>query len=79
MADPDVVQLQQYLNAHGFVVAKSGTGSPGHETTYFGKATRAALIKFQEAHAADILAPSGLTQGTGYFGPGTRAFVNKTQ
>jgi hypothetical protein len=74
--DPDVLKLQQYLNAHGFTLAESGSGSPGEETDYFGSLTYAALIKFQNAHASAILAPVGLTQGTGYFGPATRAFVN---
>ena len=73
----DVRALQQYLNTHGFVIAATGAGSSRSETTYFGPATQAALIAFQEAHAADILTPSGLTQGTGYFGLGTRSFVNK--
>jgi peptidoglycan hydrolase-like protein with peptidoglycan-binding domain len=73
----DVRALQQYLNAHGFPVAQTGVGSAGKETTYFGSATQAALIKFQEAHASDILAPNGLSTGTGYFGPSTRSFINK--
>jgi hypothetical protein len=74
--DPDVLKLQQYLNAHGFVLAESGPGSPGEETDYFGSLTYTALVNFQNAHASEILAPVGLTQGTGYFGPATRAFVN---
>jgi Putative peptidoglycan binding domain len=73
----DVRALQQYLNTHGFVVAPTGAGSAGSETTYFGLATQAALIKFQEAHASDILTPSGLTKGTGYFGLRTRSFANE--
>jgi Concanavalin A-like lectin/glucanases superfamily/Domain of unknown function (DUF2341)/Putative peptidoglycan binding domain len=74
---PEVIELQRYLNAHGFVVSKAGAGSPGHETSYFGLLTSAALIKFQEAHAKEILTPNGLTRGTGYFGPSTRAFMAK--
>ena len=64
----DVKMLQQWLNAHGFSVAKSGPGSPGSETTMFGGATRAALAKFQ---AANKIVPAA-----GYFGPKTRATVN---
>lgn len=30
------------------------------------------LIKFQEAHSAEILTPFGLKKGTGIFGSGTR-------
>lgn len=76
--DPQVVALQQYLNAHGFVVATEGPGSVSNETDYFGTKTRAALIAFQEAHRADILTPLGLTSGTGNFFSVTRAYVNGT-
>lgn len=47
---PEVRLLQQYLNTHGYSIAPSGVGSKGHETQYFGAATRAALKKFQQAH-----------------------------
>ncbi len=73
---PDVQALQKYLNGNGFIVASSGAGSPGNETNYFGSLTRSALIRFQEAHAAEILTPVGLMKGTGYFGPSTRLFIN---
>jgi hypothetical protein len=69
----DVRQLQKFLNAQGFTLASFGPGSPGSETDYFGPITRAAVIKFQEAYTAEVLAPVGLTRGTGYFGPSTRA------
>ena len=65
MSGADVKGLQVYLNTHGYVVASSGPGSPGNETTKFGGATRAALIKFQKAN--------GITPAVGYFGPKTRA------
>ncbi len=77
MTNSDVKELQKYLNTHGFIVAPSGAGSPGKETNYFGLLTYRAVIKFQEANASDILTPNGLKKGTGYFGPSTRAFVNK--
>jgi peptidoglycan hydrolase-like protein with peptidoglycan-binding domain len=72
----DVKALQVFLNTHGFTIATSGNGSLGHETTYYGPATAAAVSRFQLAHAAEILAPYGLTQGTGNFGAGTMREVN---
>jgi len=71
-----VKQLQIFLNKHGFAVAPSGAGSPGHETSYFGPATKAALMKFQEAHKEEILYPEGLTSPTGYFGASTMKVAN---
>ena len=76
MIDPDVKRLQAYLNSNGFTVATSGYGSVGNETEYFGPLTRAALIRFQEHHKAQILTPAGFTRGTGFFGERTRTFVN---
>lgn len=72
----DVLELQKYLNDHGFKVAVSGVGSAGHETQYFGMATRRAVIALQEANSEKILAPSGFRKGTGMFYSATRAFVN---
>ncbi|HUY69822.1 MAG TPA: peptidoglycan-binding domain-containing protein, partial [Candidatus Tyrphobacter sp.] len=57
--------LQQYLNASGDTVAKTGAGSSGNETTYFGPATKAAVAKWQAAN--------GVTPAIGYFGPISRA------
>ncbi len=71
MVGEDVRNLQKYLNQNGFAVSVSGAGSAGNETTYFGFATKAALIKFQTAHAVEL----GISQGTGYFGPLTRALI----
>lgn len=73
---PDVKMLQEYLNEQGFIIASTGPGSLGHETELFGKSTKAALAKFQEAHADVLLKPYGITAGTGYFGEATRAFLN---
>lgn len=43
----DVRQFQKYLNAKGFVIALSGPGSPGKETTLFGSGTKAAVKRLQ--------------------------------
>jgi hypothetical protein len=64
----EVKALQQFLNTHGYTITASGAGSPGNETTIFGAATRAALVKYQTAH--------NITPATGYFGAKTRASVN---
>jgi hypothetical protein len=72
----DVMDLQKLLNANGFTVATAGAGSPGMETTYYGPATARAVSAMQEAFASEILAPVGLTMGTGYFGGNTRAKAN---
>lgn len=64
----DVKALQVFLNTHGAPVAKSGQGSVGNESTYFGPATTKAVTRFQELYKNDILKPYGLEKGTGIFG-----------
>ncbi|MEI6238496.1 MAG: peptidoglycan-binding domain-containing protein, partial [bacterium] len=68
--------LQIYLNDHGYTVSKTGAGSNGKESTYFGLATQKALIKYQEYYAKEILIPNGLKKGTGVFGISTMKVVN---
>jgi spore germination protein YaaH len=63
----NVRTLQQFLNSRGFIVATSGGGASGNETTFFGPATRSALVKFQQAHK---IAPA-----IGFYGPITRGII----
>jgi len=80
MRGEDVRALQKVLNADTATrIAEAGPGSPSNETDYFGPATKRALIKFQEKYRAEVLAPVGLTLGTGVFGEKTRAKAGALQ
>ncbi|MCH7597971.1 hypothetical protein IID27_02960, partial [Patescibacteria group bacterium] len=72
----DVLNLQKFLNDQGSTVASSGAGSAGNETSFYGSLTGAAVVNYQEANSADVLAPVGLSSGVPHFGPSTRAFAN---
>ena len=73
----EVMAIQKFLNSMADTqLATSGAGSPGNETSYFGSITKAGVIKFQNMYAADVLAPVGLSAGTGYWGPSSRAKAN---
>src|SRR3989344_5385945 len=65
----DVTNLQKVLNSDAdTIVAASGVGSAGNESSYFGALTKAAVIKFQKKY--------GITPAVGYVGPITRAKLN---
>lgn len=67
MRGEDVRQLQIFLNTHGFPVSKISIGSRGNETTYFGPATRLALVQFQRANK--------INPAVGFLGPVTRSLI----
>jgi peptidoglycan hydrolase-like protein with peptidoglycan-binding domain len=66
-----VVCLQQMLKAQGGAIYPSGAVNGR-----FSKDTEAAVIRFQEKYATEILTPLGLRKGTGYVGSSTRNKVN---
>lgn len=58
-----VVALQEMLNGSGYVIAQSGPGSPGQESTNFGPQTLAAVRRFQ---CAEGIVCKGNEKTTGY-------------
>ncbi len=63
--------LQDFLVSQGFAVPDSERS----QSTY-GEGTASAVTGFQEKFAAQILTPAGLSHGTGFVGPATRAELN---
>jgi len=66
----EVGHLHTALDKQGFSYA------PDTGNTY-SNGTALAVKRFQEKHASEILAPWGLTQGTGFVGTTTRAKLNQ--
>jgi mannan endo-1,4-beta-mannosidase len=72
----EVKELQRILNMMPETrVASSGPGSPGNETTFFGRYTETSVKAFQTKYAIEILIPADLTMATGLAGLYTRAKV----
>jgi hypothetical protein len=53
----EVRLLQEFLNNNGFVITKTGPGSPGRETEIFGELTDRAVKRWQ---AQNLLTPDGI-------------------
>lgn len=70
--DTRVRCLQEFLKAQGSEIYPEGL-----VTGNFLSLTKAAVIRFQEKYASDILAPWGLTAGTGLVGSTTRDKLNE--
>ena len=68
----DVRCLQAFLKNQGQEVYPEAL-----VTGNFANLTKAAVIRFQEKYASEILIPLGLSAGTGYVGPSTRAKINQ--
>ncbi len=68
----DVRELQKVLNSNPVTrISLTGPGSPGQETTYFGRLTTLAVIKFQKLY--------GISPALGFVGPHTREKLNSAQ
>jgi len=73
----DVTYLQRILNSsEDTLVSKTGLGSSGNETTYFGELTKKAVINFQNKYKDEVLLPAGLSSGSGFVGLYTRTKLN---
>jgi peptidoglycan hydrolase-like protein with peptidoglycan-binding domain len=72
----DVLQLQQALNQNGYIIATTGTSSPGKETTYFDNLTAVAVGRFQCAKL-QVCQGNPTTTGYGATGPRTRVALSQ--
>ena len=78
VANKDVSALKSVLATEG--VSSSDAGSSLQDKgrdPYFDESTASAVVAFQEKYKSEILAPLGLSRGTGYVGAGTRRKLNQ--
>jgi len=68
----EVTCLQSFLRNQGVAIYPEGL-----VTGNFAGLTKAAVIRFQEKYASEILTPIGLVSGTGYVGSRTRTKINQ--
>jgi hypothetical protein len=66
----DIANLQ-------IALAKEGLYTNDSSSKKFDEKLASAVVAFQQKYASEILTPSGLTNGTGYVGPATRAKLNQ--
>lgn len=74
MRNEQVKLLQTYLNDRGFVIALTGPGSPGKETTIYGAGTKAAVARLQ-SYLKVTKDPSIVVNGA--LTPQLRAYLSK--
>ena len=72
MNNSEVRCLQEFLKSQGPEIYPEGLVAGN-----FLFLTKAAVIRFQEKYASEILAPWGITEGTGLVGKTTRAKLNQ--
>ena len=69
----EVSALEQALVGEGFPVTEHSSNFPA----VFDEKMASSVVGFQEKYASEILAPWGLTHGTGYVGSKTREKLNE--